>query len=172
MDGYKKKYFLLLGLLPVLLILVYNLTISKTIELSGKISGLKHDVSQTSLAPANINMLSRQLDYLKTKVGKSSKNSEVESLFTDISDYCRKHNLKLKSFPAAHSVSRSRYLCRTSIITIEGSFKKLLKLIYYFEYKKNKLMRSVSFDMVRDRISKKDKLQLKIYMQSINYGKD
>jgi len=172
MEGYKKKYRLLLVLTPVIMIVVYNLTISNTIELAGNISDLKYDVSQTSLAPANISMLTRQLDYLKTKVGKSSKNSEVESLFTDISEYCRKHKLKLKSFPAAHSVSRSRYLCRTSIITVEGSFKKLLKLIHYFEYKKNKLIRSVSFDLARDRISKKDKLQLKIYMQSINYGKD
>lgn len=172
MQGYKKKYMMLLILSPVILMMVYRLAISGTVKLGSDIDKLEADIESSSMAPANIGRLSRELDYLKKRIEGRSDISGEQSLFTHIADYCKRKRLKLKSFPSAHKVKTMDYSCTTSIVCVEGSYKQLLKLIHYFEYKKKQLLRSVSFDLVKDRISRKEKLQLKIYIQTINYGKD
>ncbi len=172
MEGYKKKYMILLISIPVILILIYRLTISGTIKMGSDIGDLESDIEKSSMAPANIARLSRELDYLKKRMGGTSDIRGEQGLFTHVADYCKKNRLHLKSFPSAHKINTIDYNCITSVICVEGSYKQLLKLIHYFEYKKHLLLRSVSFDLVKDRISRKEKLQLKIFVQTVDYGKD
>jgi len=167
---YRKRYYILLVVLPLVLLIIYKLTISKTIELKANIEKVQEDIDRSSLAPMNISILSKELKQLMLVVENKDKISE-KSLFSEITDYCSRKRLRVKSYPLEHKISNNKYSCNTSMVTIEGRFIDLVKMLNVFEKEKAYMIRSISFDKYKDRLAKKEKLQLKLYIQIINNEK-
>jgi hypothetical protein len=69
------------------------------------------------------------------------------------------------------TLTRIRCKVWAGICSIEGCFIDLVKMIHVFERDKGYNIRSVSFKKYRDRISKTEKLQVKLYIQIIKNEK-
>jgi len=167
---YRKRYYLLLIALPIVLLIIYKLTISNTLELKDNINQVQEDIDRSSLAPMNISILNKELQHLMVVIEKKDRISK-KSLFGEITGYCSSKKLRVRSYPLEHKISNNKYSCNTSVISIEGRFVDLLKMLNVFEREKAYTIRSISFDKYKDRLLKTEKLQLKLYIQIIDNEK-
>lgn len=157
---------MLLIAVPIAFCIIYITTINKTIELRSTIEKVQEDIDRSSFAPMNINILRKELCHLEVIIAKKDKINE-KSLFSEITAYCGK-KLQVRSYPLEHKITNSKYSCNTSIVCIEGRFVDLVKMLNVFEKEKAYTIRSITFDKYKDRLEKKEKLQLKLYIQIIN----
>jgi hypothetical protein len=162
--NYRKRYYTLLIVSPILVFIIYQSTISKTFKIKADIEILERDISRSSLAPMNINILENELKNLLVVLDKKGRLKEKD-LFTEITNYCSGRKLSVRSYPLEHRIGNAQYSCNTSIVSIEGSFRELVKMINVFERDKSYTIRSISFDKYKDRLDKDEKLQVKLYIQ-------
>lgn len=164
----QKNIALAIGLVLALLIL-YPLTISKTIALGKDIKRLEIQEQQSIHAPvaiAKYNLLLKQLDkQITSYVIDSSKGEQY--LLELVSDFCQDNHLTLTSFPKATLRQKEKISVYTRKLKIEGDFIPLLKLLHFLEYR-NKVgrMASVSFDSYIQRKTKEKKLSMTLYIQN------
>lgn len=166
----RKRYYIFLVISPMLLFAVYKLTLSKTLKLKQDIQCLQHDIDRSSMAPMNIKILSNELKNLLLILDKKG-CSKDKDLFTVVTNYCNNKRLTVRSYPQEHRIANAKHTCSTSIVCIEGCFIDLVKMIHVFERDKGYNIRSVSFKKYKDRISKTEKLQVKLYIQIIKNEK-
>lgn len=161
-----------LKILPLIFILggilVYNLTLSKTITLSKEVSRLQNEVEQISMAPVQIQKLNQELINLDSKIGNHSGDISQEGIFRDLSQYCTRHKLMIREFPIFHKYTSQDHVVRSFQLEIEGAYHDLLKLVYHLEQETylGKIA-SLHFEKKRNRRSRREYLSLKITLQTV-----
>jgi hypothetical protein len=166
---YRKKNRLLLITGALLLLLTYMLSIRKTIEISREVTELQSQFELSSEAPGKIAQLEKQLKEIDQTLGSGPKAGEVQqALLGFVTGYCQLENVTLREFPKAVYKEENDLVVETNMLTIEGDFIKLLKLVYLLE-QEQKLgkISSVRFFLKKDTRTRTTALNACIYLQNI-----
>jgi hypothetical protein len=167
---YKQRFYYLLGMGMLVYILSYGVAISGTIKTWHDLKETDVKLKKLSAAPANIKALEKSLDAINFKIGTNQGDvSDFQKTLLDgISSYCIQNGLILKEFPRIHAWQKGNYEFITSYACIEGPFVPLLKLLYKMEvtHATGRIV-SVSFFSTEDRRTKKTRLSMSLYIQTI-----
>jgi hypothetical protein len=168
--NFKKKVNLLIAGFCISLLIVYYIAVKGTIDLARECHHIQDQITTNEKAPAEIKIFEKRLIELnKTISNLDSSNTDFhENILGDISTYCTKHDLIIKNYPESHKYASDKYVVETDIISIEGNFSDLLKLLYKLEIEnKNGHISSISFETIPDHRNGVYKLNLIIYEQNI-----
>jgi hypothetical protein len=167
---YKKKCQYLLGGALLLLLIAYMAAFSKTIQLFIYNNALEAKVEKATKAPEQLRALeSAQAaidDQLSYYIIDTLKNHETT--LEIVSEFCFRNRLILKELPRKEVMEEEDFTIETSILSVEGNYRDLLRLVYELE-QKHKIGRlsSVSFRLMKDNQLKKNILVLTVYIQNI-----
>lgn len=171
---YKKKNQLLLIGTVLFLLIAYYLAFGKTISLYRDCSSMKEQLAAVADEPNRAVSLQKKLSELDLKLGgrQLSDTNTQQVLLNVITNYCRDNKTVLREFPRATSKPESDYLVETNFFTVEGSFVKLLELVYLLEQKERiGRLASVLFMAKQDVRTKVLSLTATIYVQNVKKDK-
>ncbi|MCT4603988.1 MAG: hypothetical protein N4A59_13950 [Marinifilum sp.] len=165
---YRTKMKLLpIGILLVFL-MVYSLTISNTIDLSKQVKQLKSQVEKLGDAPLQVQILKKRLGEIEERIGNHSGTITQEEIFNELSVYCKKNGLTMREFPVPHELLKDDYLLQTHQVEIEGSFRRLVKLIYFLEQETYLgKVAATKFLLKKDKRTREEYLSLSVYLQTV-----
>ena len=91
----------------------------------------------------------------------------MDLLLQHITEYCNQRGCVLKEIPAPAAADRNSYRIESSFITLQGSYKDLLELVYLLEQKKKTggHIASLQFYTIKNNKLKKEELLLTLYVQ-------
>jgi hypothetical protein len=167
---YKKKNKILLigGLL--LIFMLYELTIKKTIAAYKECEEMNQKLESATNAPFTAAQLQKELVQMDTKIGNQDKNKQdqAQALLELVTNYCQDNQAILREFPEPVEVNNGDLLIRTTPFSVEGDFSTLLKLVYMLEQKValGKIA-SVHYVVKKDLKTKIPALIATIYIQNI-----
>ena len=170
----KKNQFLLIGTV-LFLFIAYYLAFGKTILLYRQCSSMKQQLSTLSDAPNRYSALEKKLSELDQMLGgrQLSDTNTQQVLLNAITNYCQSSKTILREFPKAISKKENEYMVETNFFTVEGSFVKLLNLVYLLEQKERiGRLASVMFQAKQDVRTKVLSLNATIYVQNVKKIKD
>ncbi len=150
-------------------ILVYFLAISNTVELSIEVRQLNNQMARLSDAPLQIQILKQRLKEIEDRIGTHSGNISQEVIFQKLSIYCKENKLTIREFPLPHELSTDDYSVETYLLEVDGTYTKLLKMVYYLE--QETYLGKVSglhFLLKKDKRSREEYLSLTIFLQTVN----
>lgn len=154
----------------VFLMIVYNVSISDTVELSSENNSIELQITNSHDAPEQIKEMKQRIGMMEQLIGtKVEGNIDMHQLLLDmVTQYCQKNQLILKEFPLPFETEKNGYLTKTAKVVVEGDFIALLKLVYHIEqkYKVGKIA-SVDFKAEKELKTRKRKLQTTLYIQHI-----
>ena len=173
--SYKNSFYLLLAGIVFLCFLIYGIAIVPTVQLKNEISKLDKRLLTAREAPGKIESLESKIEsFNRVLTGSASGSAALhEKLHGVISRYCRQHNVILRSFPAAHKFQQGNYVVETNIIVVQGTFIKLLRLLFHLETEENfGKISSVLFSSYFNRKQNSTFLTMTIYVQNIKQDKN
>lgn len=168
MRSKTKNSILLVGFL-ITLFICYQLAISKTFSLYDSYQRLKKEHVLFDNIPKQqylLNKQNRQLDSLLGEYqigGTSLQNNLLKSLNAN-SDTL---GLKLIAFHKAHTFEREKLKVNSHAFIMEGSFEKLLHLLYNLEQRTTfGEVVHVRFEKKRDLRTRRDRLEVELIVQN------
>jgi hypothetical protein len=168
--SYKKKNKILLFAGAILLLIIYNMSIKKTIALYSNNKQMKQKLEMAATAPMMANKLEKQLSQMERKIGKQNKTGQdqAQALLELVTNYCQDNKIVLREFPEPVSVIKGDLLISTTPFVVEGDFASLLKLVYLLEQKANLgKIASVHYMTKKDMRTKEFALTATIYIQNV-----
>lgn len=173
--SYRKKNIILLFGSLLFAVIVYRAALSKTVNLYREGNKLEEQLAQLDKAPEELAALRSHVNRLESCFSDTGNLmiSPQQRLLEAISSYCSSNKVVLKDFPQPLVATAQDYMVETNIITLEGSFIKLLKLVYQLEqqYQAGRVS-SLHFLSRREPRTKELLLSVKIYIQNIKKGKN
>ncbi len=117
----------------VFMIVLYNMTISDTIDLAFENSELEIQIASNQDAPVKLKLIKEKLNKIKQIVGSNDYTEiDIHQLLLElITEKVQKNGLILKDFPQPYVISDKGYITKTVKATIEGDFIHLLKLVIF-----------------------------------------
>lgn len=170
--SYSNRTYLLIGGYVLCLLLIYQIAIKGTVKAGNECGKLERKLIMAENAPRQIAVLEKRINELDAFVNSAtrSETERHELLLATVSNYCQINRLVLKRFPITHRFSKHNYIIYTDIITIEGGFIQLLKLLNNIELNKRLgKIASVDFNSWLDKKNKHYKLNMTIYVQNFQY---
>lgn len=106
----------------------------------------------------------------KTLLNSQQNETNVQqNLLSIVTMYCKENTIVLREFPQMIQTSGNEFLIETNAFKIEGSFIKLLQLLYILEQKRRiGKIASVSFLTKTDFKTKKPELTATVYLQHVS----
>ena len=166
---YKKKTYSILTAFVLACFIIYSIAIKETINAKKSCAKLEDQLKHVENAPVQIAELDQKTERINKVINANKQNKSFNEYLLDrVSDFSVKNSLLIKHFPKNHSYAKGDYSINTNIITVEGSYIKLLKLLHHLEIiEKTGHLSSVEYLSYLDRETKKMKLEMKIYIQTI-----
>ena len=169
--SYKRKLQLLIGLSVLFSLFIYQSVISKTIVLYNQNKEFDLKLKEASSAPARVQKLTQQLvslDHLIQSRQTDTSNNVHDLLLGFLSSYCKENKTVLKSFPETSVSTQGEFEIQSHTFAVEGSFIKLLQLVYLLEQKlRIGKVSSLNFQASKDIDTKKNILVSTVYLQNI-----
>ncbi|MBI4646425.1 MAG: hypothetical protein HY738_07485 [Bacteroidia bacterium] len=134
--SYKKKVqWSLIGFI-IFIIIVYSVSIRRTITLRNECADYEKQLHLAQNAPQLIAILEQKLAELNCSVASSvADGANFQQILLDkVGKYCQDNAIVLKEFPGTHKYREQDYEVETNIIIVEGPFIKLLWLEYTLEH--------------------------------------
>lgn len=159
----------------VFLFVVYQLAISKSLELYNQNSSLKEKLITAKESYKSKEDLEKRIEKLDYHISSFFVDSlsHQEYLLETISTYCHQHHVLIKEIPPKTEYREDNFEVGTHKILLEGDFIPLLKLVYLLEQKnKTGRLSSAFFSMKYDMKRKKEVLSLTLYIQNIQVYSD
>lgn len=112
----------------VFAILLFQFSISDTIELLNENGQLTEEIAKSKNAPQEIKSIKTRLQEIEQHIGKEIKTDVDihQELLQVVTAYCQNNNIILKEFPLPYSMEEKGYLTKTAMIKAEGNFIDLL----------------------------------------------
>ncbi len=154
----------------LLVILVYNFAIKKTILARTDSNNAEKQLQIAANAPAMAVQLEKELMQMDTKIGADVRkgNNSGEELLDLLTNYCQSNNAVLREFPQTTLTEQDKLTIETNLFIIEGDFSSLIKLVYTLEQKiKLGKVASVRYQLKKDPKSKKMALTARVYLQNV-----
>jgi hypothetical protein len=172
--SFQKKFKALWIGAAVLLVISWTLSFSKTVDLFSENARLEKNLIRANTAPQEVGKLKKQLNVFTNKLEQYTADSitHQQEVMEVVSEFCQKNRLMLRNIPVRYYSSEKDFQIETMEIVIEGSYHGLLKLLYELEIKQKKgRITSAHFYNYKDPIRKKNALQLKLFLQTIQLKK-
>ena len=164
--SYKARFYLLVGSIPILLLLCWNLAFSQTANSYADLRKLKSSIEQYTHPDQTIAQLQDHLSLVQDNA-LFDPNEVDESLMDAVSRNIDHYKIKLEEFPETHFFQSNNYLVQTYKLTFSGRFINLLGFIHFAEYEINPC-KIVSVSFYRKELRRTgEKLFVEIYFQSI-----
>jgi len=164
--SYKRKYHLLLLGIPLLLLLSWKLSISRTAELQKEYTQLKSNQLRYSNPDRTILALEQELASIR-EADQYDPALLDQQLMEEVSRKAGPYRIRLEAFPESHSFRSNNYQVQTFRLRFSGRYSNLLKFIHYAEHEINSCkMVSVAFDRKVHRKTG-EKLYADLYFQSL-----
>ncbi len=134
MTNKTKNRLLIVGFLLVI-ILCFQLAISKTIAVKKEYTILKDQESLFKNTPKQVSLLKQKQLYYDELLSKYQINgsSVQNNLLKTINRFADSTNLKVVSFLEPHSITKTDLKVNTYQFTLQGNFNAILKLIHALE---------------------------------------
>jgi hypothetical protein len=134
MTSKTKNIGLILGFI-IVLILSYQLAISKTFNLKKEYNDLKHQETLFENTPKQLSLLRQKEKYYDSLLTKYQLNgsSIQNNLLKTINTFAELNNLKVSGFLEPHVLKQNDLIIKTYQFTLEGNFNAILKLTYKLE---------------------------------------
>ncbi|MDP2384979.1 MAG: hypothetical protein Q8M29_01290 [Bacteroidota bacterium] len=169
---YQKKLKLLAPLAIVALLLVYFLGIKKTISLRSEIKEKQEKLIQAKDIDTKVSLIRSKLKKIDNLIGSDMDSSSkvIDVILEDITTYCSEQGCTLRDIPLMHEASDNNFDIETYFITVEGSYKQLLNLVYLLEQKKKSggRLSSCLLYSKKNNATKKLSLEATLYIQQYN----
>lgn len=165
----KRKFYIILYGLIFLYLFAYLLTIRKTVKVYSDYKEIKNQLEYIGNAPDRLSVIKNSLIYIDSLIGNYKQSNFQFQLLENISNFCQDNNIIFKSFPKVHQVEEQNFLVNTYVIECDGSFLRLLNLVYFLEQKKRlgKIV-SLNFQVKKEQITNYTRLFATIYIQSLS----
>lgn len=170
---YAKKNRLMNIIAVVLLFVVWQMGIKKTLEIRESCVEAEQQAEQLKDVPHKMALLEYELKDLKGRLGAVDVDSteEQQKLLELLTNYCQKNGTVLREFPQTESKAKGDMTIQTKHFMVQGSFDKLLRLVYILEQKQQVgKVASVQYCLQKERTSRKTVLVASIYIQNLNKG--
>lgn len=164
----KNKSLLTASGFVIFLLIAYNMAIQLTIEVRDKYNSIEKDMAQISKVPYQRLILKKEIIQIDSIIGNTHKSvNSQEIILNELVTYCKANKLIIREFPKTHSIVDGDFEIETNTITVEGTFKELLKLLYSFEHKRfTGKLSSARFQLNEDLVSHRKYLTLTFYIQN------
>lgn len=167
---YKQKNKLLLILAIILLYIIYNFGVKKTLLAYKSYAEAESKIALAKNATEMAVGLEEQLLRIDSQIGHQdiSNDNIKQQLLQIVTDYCREHKAILREFPKTTINQQSDLFIETNHFVVEGNFKTLLELVYLLE-QKNQIgkVASVNYQYKKNPITRKMSLTASIYLQNV-----
>lgn len=151
-------------------LLVYKVSIKRTIEEKKHLNVLNQQINDLNEAPQKILVLQQKLSHLNGAVEYFffNQHSMQDFMLEQITAYCRANHVLIKEYPKAIIQERADYTVETNYLVFEGGFRDLLVLLYHIEqkYKLGKVA-SARFYKTINAKTKIPKLYMELTIQNI-----
>lgn len=167
---YKQRNIALLAGAVLLLVVGYVAAFGKTYHLLMENRRLEAQSHIAGNVDEQILFLKKRLSQLEAFYASTnvSATSHHEEILKQVSSFCQQNNLLVREFPPAVHYDETKYLIETNQVTVEGSFKDIVRLVYNLE-QVNKAGRvaTVSFEAGPDRKTRQYRLAANIVLHNI-----
>ncbi len=170
--SYKQKLRLLVVGSLLFLIGCYQLAIKNTIHAYNENRNTEVAIAGSATALNNIAAYNAKLAMYNENLGSFEFNDQVnhEDAFAKITAYCGLHKIKVAAIPDLSINKHPEFDVYTSEIVVQGDFISLLKLVHWLEQKeKVGRISAIHFFKKKEKRSKKQKLNVRIYIQNIKF---
>lgn len=169
--SYRKKYYALLLAMALASVFVYQVSLRKTILVVKECKVYQLTIQQSVHQQTALSSLQEELNGFDQQIDSYETihiHQFQQELLSTISDYCSKNKMVIEQFNQPHEALQGNYKIETSIVSIEGHFKKVLELIYHLEKRVlGKKIASIHFEKKKDFKSKREQLITTLYIQNI-----
>ena len=166
---YQKKFYALLGLIGLFLILSYQLSLSKTFAQFANLRQEKERLARANDAPAKIGQLQQQLAMMDAQVGKLDRSFEQfqAQLLSNVVELGEQFKVQIISVDKPHSYERNGFEVQTAVIRLRGNFAHLTKVVNGLELKQGEgRIAATHFEVIEDKKTKKYALEAQLYIQN------
>lgn len=168
---YKQKNRLLLIVSLLLLLVAYQLAFKQTIDLYFQGKTLKSKINNQDITAMQIAQLQYELSGVEAMIDQNKQmegTSFQERILETVSRFCNKHDIVLSEFSEPTTREESGYYIETNIVSVKGSFVKLVKLVAELEEKQqvSKVV-STHYFTKKDNSTKREELSVTIYLQNV-----
>jgi len=167
---YRKKYLAFLFVAGLFCIVVYKVSVRKTIQLGAECKEIEEKLESVSKTPEAIAKLQSDIDRLDILFGNTgNENLNNRALIIEkCSNYCKGKKIRVDQINEPNILVREGLIIETTEIHFEGAYNNLMRLIYFLETSSlpGKIT-SVSFNKEINKRSKHERLLLKLFIQSI-----
>ena len=160
------RFIVLLAAMPLVLLLVWQLSLFQTLESYRQITEIRNLSSKYPEPEQTLQKLTRELAELQQK-DPVDVHSVDEQLMQAISSKSGPYRISLEAFPETHTYRGENYTVQTFRIRFSGKFMNLLRFVHYSEYRIASC-RLVSVDFQRENKRKTgEKLYADLYFQTL-----
>lgn len=170
MKTYKEKNKLLLAGVMATGLLAYWLAIGPTVDMYRSNRVLTQQLFSAKSAPAEIARLSNELGKYDQAISSftAAKVDWEQHLLQELSRACEQVGVRLIQLPSASEEKHEGYRVKTRVVKLEGSYKKLVQVLYALEGQKGiGRISSVQFVLEEDRRTRNTFLFAYMYIQNI-----
>lgn len=166
---YKQKYVLLLIIAGLFSLVIFKLSIQKTIRLYHSNQEALRKLENVSKAPQSIAKLQSEIEHLDALFGQMENETDHRAaIIQKCSDFCKENRIRVAQIKEPDILRRDKLIVETTELHFEGSHKNLLRLVYFLETTAgNGKLSSICFQKEMNKRSKEERLILKIFIQSI-----
>jgi hypothetical protein len=165
----KFKFYLLIAGLLIALLASYQFALKNTINLISENHRQSLQLDSAKEGADQLDVLKTKLNKLKAEIGTQNSSTDFhQEILNTCSKFCSSNGLLIREFPDKETVDIGNSKLEINKISIEGSFLKVLPLVYSCE--RNKSLGgiiSVQFDEQKDLYSQKEHLITSIYFQNM-----
>ena len=165
------RFRLIVSALILFPFLAYFLAIGDTVALIQESAGLSQQQADIGGIDERIDRAEVQLTKVTNRLGMLEENSRSfqQALLGEVSSYSEGEGLSVVDFPAPITRVEDDLQFETMAFTVQGDYAAMVRLINQLENKAmvGKLI-SADFQRVRLRTSRKEVLQLTLYVQNIS----
>lgn len=168
---YKTKGILLIIATVLVLYVTYSSYLSETISTVSNYYSLKDSVKNVKDAPLKMQQLKMKLKVLEQQAGLKSEGeiNFQENLLRVITKYSSEQHTIIRSIPQKSIYKDKGLSIETNEFTMEGSYSKLLDLLYTLEQKERiGRVAAVRFRKETDLQTKRSALMATYYIQTIS----
>lgn len=167
-NWYRKRFFLLLLGLFILIWAAISFSFSKTFELKERLENMVGQLAAMQDAPIQLERMRQEVTLLDKKLGKVWGEDVGSQVLRVVGEFCSDKNISLHQMSPRHIHDKEGMLIITQTFTVRGSFKNSLLLMKMLEEQSDiGNLRSVSFISQKDIRTGRKELFVTYYVQSV-----
>lgn len=167
-ESYVHKNTLLIAGTFLLLLIAYKLALSPTITSLNEYWELKKNIKD-NVAPTALQKMQTQSNFYDQFIYLGNQNQFQTQLLEKVSDASIAYDTKLMAFSILSDEQTENWHRRIYLIELAGSYKNTIQSVHSLQKElSGGILKSLSFEMEKDRVSRKSYLKSQIYIQSIS----